>query len=94
MFYVELNWRAIIFTFENEFLKNPTINEYLRGLISSTIASYIICLNNGMSLIDYFIRIHLTVGAMRELLQGLKLYSEDSNLKKIDVMYLENLQRK
>lgn len=31
---------------------------------------------------------------MRELLQGLKLYSEDSNLKKIDVMYLENLQRK
>ena len=31
---------------------------------------------------------------MRELLQGLKLYSEDSSLNKIDVMYLENLQRK
>uniref|UniRef100_K1RJF4 Protein timeless n=1 Tax=Magallana gigas TaxID=29159 RepID=K1RJF4_MAGGI len=38
-------------------------------------------------------RIHLTVGAMREMLQGLKLYCEDQSLDKANIAYLENLQK-
>nr|XP_022287878.1 protein timeless-like isoform X2 [Crassostrea virginica] len=78
---------------------------YVRGVFSTDLFGFlvyeavvnseelVITQKNKQDTTKHLRRIHLTVGAMRELLQGLKLYSEDSNLKKIDVMYLENLQR-
>ncbi|XP_048747484.2 protein timeless-like isoform X2 [Ostrea edulis] len=79
--------------------------EYIRAIYSTDMYGYlvyegvtnseqlVIAQRNKQDTTKYLRRLHLTVGALREMLHGLKLYSEDTNLSMTNTSYLQNLQR-
>lgn len=78
---------------------------YIRGIFSTDMFAFlvyktvvnseelVVAQRNKQDTTHHLRRIHLTVGAMREMLQGLKLYCEDQSLDKANIAYLENLQK-
>ncbi|XP_061185497.1 protein timeless-like [Saccostrea echinata] len=78
---------------------------YIRGTFSTDMYGFlvyegvvnseelVIAQRNKQDTTKYLRRLHLTLGAVREMLQGLKLHCESTSLNEADITYLENLQK-